>query len=236
VDSRLIGWGGTREGDAFATALRELVPDCSLTMVDDLGELARRTESERPEAVVLLDAPIAAHDERVSAILRLRKVGYTGRIIAAAGFLTARREAVDAGADYAFDPVRQRVEQVTAAALYKPRVAADHPYLKALLVGEAVLVEDLAEDLPDSPPDVALVATSQHQSPDFYASLTDWYSLHSTCTVVIVEDGGGDDVVTEALASGADHYVVLEQTGVGVLQALVRRLLRERWLAKVTSV
>ncbi len=115
-------------------------------------ELAERALAGGYDVALLLKGPIAAHERRMEAIAGLRRNGFAGKVLAAGAFLTEKQDAVRAGADYAFDPEKQATEKVVGAALVRPAVAADHPYLRSLLVGEWATTSGYGDALPADGP------------------------------------------------------------------------------------
>jgi len=209
-------------------------PEVRVDSVGQTWELVERALAEGHDVALLLRGPIALHQQRVDAVASLRRQGFGGRILVAASFLTERHEATEAGADYVFDPDRQAAEQVIKAALYRPRAAADHPYLRYLLVGEWATVEGYDEELPGEPPDLLLAATSCHP-PAFFPRLAAYTKANPETYCVLVEDGATEEVEVEALASGVQPYVVLAQEGLARVGQLARTFLREKWLRKVSA-
>ncbi len=214
--------------------LAERHPGLHVDSVAQPWELAERALSGGYDVALLLKAPIAAHERRMEAIAGLRRNGFAGKVLAAGAFLTEKQDAVRAGADYAFDPDKQATERVVGAALVRPAAAADHPYLRSLFVGEWAVPARYGDALPAAAPDLLLAATSCHPGAAFWGALATLVRANPGMRCVIVEDDGSEDARTEALATGIQPYVELAGEGAGRLLALVQRLLREIWLARVT--
>lgn len=215
--------------------LVEAHPDLHVETVEHPWELVQKAESEGYDVAFLLKGAIAQHQERLHAVQLLRSHGFPGRVLYAGAFLTEKQDALLAGADYAFDPDQQRVEQVAAAALYRPVLAADHAYLRALLVGEWVDVLPYLEALPSQAVDVLLCATSCHADSAFWTALVGYCKGNPKTRCIVVEDDGKDEARVEALATGIQPYVDLAQEGLSELARLVRQSLREAWLACVAK-
>jgi hypothetical protein len=235
VPRRIVICGEVADRQEAERLLREHLPECAVASVGRPWELIERALSEPFDVALLLKGPIATHEERVGAIGALRRNGFAGRIVAAGAFLAEKQDALAAGAHYAFDPDQQRLETVVAGALVRPRVAADHPYLRALLVGEWADVEGYSTTLPAAAPDILLAATSWHEDAAFYAALTAYREKHPHTHCILVEDDGSEDARAEALSSGVEHYVVLAEQGVAKLLDLTRAMLHECWLGRVSA-
>ena len=215
--------------------LAEHHPELHLDSVGRPWELVERAMSGSYDIALLLKGPIAALDARLDAVAGLRRNGFAGKVLTAGAFLTEKQDTVRAGADYAFDPDKQPLERVVGAAIRRPTVAADHPYLRYLIVGEWASVVSFDDALPSPAPDVLLAATSCHPAPSFWVALAGYVRGSADMRCILVEDDGGEDARTEALATGIQPHVVLEQEGLGKVTDLVRKFLRERWLARVTA-
>ena len=215
--------------------LAEHHPDLHLESVGRPWEMVEQAMSGSHDVALLLKGSIAALDARLDAVAALRRNGFTGKILTAGAFLTEKQDAVRAGADYAFDPDKQALERVVGVALRRPTVAADHPYLRYLVVGEWASVFAFGDALPSPAPDIMLAATSCHRAASFWGPLAGYVRANADMRCVLVEDDGGEDARTEALSTGIQPYVVLEQEGLGKVTELVRRFLREVWLARVTA-
>ena len=198
-------------------------------------EMVERATGGRFDLALVLKGPITAHEQRMDTIASLRRNGFAGKILFAGAFLTEKQDAVRAGADYAFDPDKQVAEQVVAAALYRPVVAADHPYLQYLFVGEWAETVGYTHELPAEAPDLLLVSTACHDAGAFYSALAAFVREHPRTRCIVVEDDGTEEARTDALATGIQPYVVPAQEGLGRVTALGLGFLRERWLAGVSA-
>ena len=232
---RIVVVGDLAERYEIERLLGERHPDLHVESFLHGWELVERTCAQPFEAALILKGPIAAHQQRLDTIAALRRNGFAGRILFAGAFLTEKQDAIRAGADYAFDPAKQATEQVVAAALFRPALAADHPYLRALFVGEWAEVRELGGQLPAIAPDLLIVATSCHPEGGFWAQLAAMVRSSAEMRCVVVEDDGGEDARTEALATGIQPYLVLAQDGLQPVLNLGRRFLREGWLARVAA-
>lgn len=214
--------------------LAERHPGLHVDSVAQAWELAERALGGSYDAALLLKGPIASHERRLEAIAGLRRNGFAGKVLAAGAFLTEKQDAVRAGADYAFDPEKQAMEKVVGAALMRPAVAADLRYLRSLFVGEWANLAPYGDALPPAAPDLLLAATSCHPDAAFWGALVGLVRANAGMRCVLVEDDGSEEARTEALATGIQPYVELAGEGIGGVLALVRRLLREIWLGRVT--
>jgi hypothetical protein len=235
VSGRTILFGAAVERFEGELVLRERHPAMHVRSVAQRWEFVEQACNGDFDVAVVLRGPIAEHDERMAAVAGLRRDGFPGRILAAGSFLTEKQDALGAGADYAFDPGAQTLENVVAAALYRPRVAADHPYLRFLFVKDWLRLEAVAGELPEPPPDLLLVATSRHREPAFWARLAEYSKRHRELHCIVVEDEATEEVRAEALASGVQPYVDLAAEGLLAVAELGRRLAREVWLSKVSK-
>ena len=235
MSGRVILYGGTIERFEGERLLRERHPAMHVQSHGQRWEFVERACRADFDVAVVLGGPISEHDERMAAVAGLRRDGFAGRILAAGSFLTEKQDALGAGADYAFDPAAQTLESVVAAALYRPRVAADHPYLRFLFVKDWLRLETVADELPEPPPDLLLVATSRHGEGAFYRRLAEYSIRHRELHCVLVEDEADDEIRAEALASGVQPYIDLAADGLLAVAEVGRRLLREVWLAKVSK-
>jgi len=235
VNGRVILYGGAQERFEGERLLRERHPALHVRSLAERREFVEQACRGDFDVAVVLRGPIVDHDERLAAIAGLRREVFPGRIVAAGSFLTEKQDAISAGADYAFEPTAQTLENVVAAALYRPRLAADHPYLRYLFVREWAILETVGESLPESAPDVLLVATSRHTDAAFYARLADYSKRHPRLHCVVVEDEADEDTRAEALASGVQPYVELAAEGLPAVGEIGRRFLREVWLSKVSK-
>lgn len=233
---RIVIWVPTGEGESATAAIKAAVDDCEVVTAETFGGIVAHALTEAVDAVLLLAGPIRSHEERLATIRTLRREGYVGPVLVGAAFLTEKQEALSTGADYAFDPDKQSVGAVVATALLTPALCADHPFLRALLAGELVSVEPLGDAVPDHPVDVLLTATSQHADPAFWHGLAAYRARYQDCAVIVVEDELDEEVLAEALAAGATHWVELSQSGVASLVELTRSHLRDRWLRRLAAV
>jgi hypothetical protein len=232
--ARVILYGEIEARYEAERLLRERHPELHVETFARSWEAAERAVEGEFDVLVVLRGPIAEHERRLELVSSLRRQGFAGRIIYAGAFLTEKHDAAAAGADYVFDAERLPLEQVVAGALYRPVVAADHPYLRYLFVGEWASVTELAEPLPASPPDLLVVAASVHPEDDFYSALADYTGQHPGMRCILVEDDCPEDVAVEAMASGVKPYVVLADEGLPRVLALGREHLREAWLQHVS--
>ncbi len=232
---RVIVLGDLADRYEVERLLAERHPDLHVETVGEPRQLTESATAASFDVALLLRGAIAANQERIAAVEGLRRAGFPGRVLVAGAFLTERQEGTRAGADYAFDPGKQATEEVVAAALYRPLVAADHPYLQSLFVGEWARVAPYAGQLPGPAPDLLLVATSCHGDPAFYPALAAYVRAHPGIGCILVDDGGSEEARSEALATGVNPHVVLAEEGIGRVAALSREVLRERWLAHVAA-
>lgn len=235
MDRRIIVWAPPGEGESAAAAIASAVNGCIAVVVATLGEVVGRTLTESVDAVLLLAGPIGSHEERIETIKTLRREGFVGPVLVGAAFLTEKEESLGAGADYAFDPDRQAVAAVIAAAIERPSACADHPFLRALLVGEWVTIAELGDELPSRSFDLILTATSCHSEGRFWQALADYRARHQESTVIVVEDEIGEEVMADALAAGPTHWIELLETGVAGLLEVARSSVRERWLRRLAT-
>jgi DNA-binding NarL/FixJ family response regulator len=235
VAARVIVAGEVADRHEVERLLAERHPDVSVESVAKPWQVAERATTASFDIAVLLKGPITAHKQRVDAIAALRRNAFAGRILYAAAFLSEKQDAIRAGADYVFDPDKQEVEQVIAAALYRPVVAADNAYLRALFVGERVDVLRLADKLPEQVPALILASTSCHAEPDFWKALAVFARTHPQTRCVVVEDDGSEAVRIEALATGVQPYLVIAEEGFKTLARLANEILRQAWFEHVSS-
>jgi len=235
VAARVIVAGEVADRHEVERLLAERHPDVSVESVAKPWQVAERATAASFDIAILLKGPITTHEQRVDAVAALRRNAFAGRILYAAAFLSEKQDAIRAGADYVFDPDRQEVEQVIAAALYRPVVAADNAYLRALFVGERVDVLLLADTLPEQAPSLVLVSTSCHAQPEFWRTLSVFARAHPQTRCVVVEDDGSEAVRIEALATGVQPYLVLAEEGVKRVAHLADEILRQAWLERVSS-
>jgi len=235
VAGRVILCGDLPDRYEAERLLAERHPELHVESVGRPWEMVERAMSGAYDVALILKGPIATHEARLEGVAGLRRNAFAGKILTAGAFLTEKQDAVRAGADYAFDPDKQPLERVVGAALARPSVAVDHAYLGFLLVGEWAVVVPFGDAPPPTAPDILLAATSCHPAPAFWGALAAYVRANAAMRCVVVEDGGGDEAGTEALATGIQPLVVLGQEGLGKLTDLVRRLLREAWLGRVAA-
>ncbi len=235
MSDRVIVLGGLPERYEVERLLCERHPELHVEAFGRPWEVVEHTTSAPFDVALILKGPIAEHDQRVETVASLRRNGFKGKVLYAGAFLTEKQDAVRAGADYAFDPDRQAVEQVVWAALRRTLVAADHPYLRTLFVGEWAEVSPYGDALPAQTPEILMVSTSCHPHADFYRGLARFVRDRENTCCILVEDGGTEEARVEALASGVQPHVVLAQEGLMRVFDLARGLLREYWLAGLSS-
>jgi hypothetical protein len=235
VPGRVIVQGDLPERYEVERLLSERHPDLHVETVARHWELVEHATAGTFDVALLLKGPITAHDQRMDTVASLRRNGFAGKIIYAGAFLTEKQDAVRAGADYAFDPDKQETEQVVAGSLYRPRVAADHPYLRYLFVGEWAWTDGIGDELPAQAPDLLVAATSCHAGAGFYTELAGYVRNHPKMRCILVEDDGTEEARIEALATGIQPYVVLAQEGLAKVLDLAKGFLREHWLARVSA-
>lgn len=234
MGARLLACGPSRETSALAAALETTLPGASVTAVERPWEVPERARSERFDVVVLLKGSVTEHEPRISAIASVRRDGFAGRIVAAGSFLSEKQDAIVAGADYVFDAERQSAPRVTAAAVVRPGLWVDHPYLRLLFAREWATVESYTALPPDAARGVVVASTSLHPDPAFWSALAVMARERDDLHCVVSEDDEDDATHAEALASGVQPYVSVAEKGLLELYGIVRRLLREVWLAEVT--
>jgi hypothetical protein len=235
VAGRVVVFGELNDRYEAERLLNERHPDMHVETVGHGWEMVDRVMAERFDAALILKGPIAAHQHRLDTVAGLRRNAFSGRILVAGAFLTEKQDAIRAGADYAFDPDKQATEQVVSAALYRPLLAADHPYLRYLFLGEWAELAGYGDTLPSPAPPLLLVATSCHADAAFYSSLAAMVRSNPTMRCILVEDDGGEEARTEALATGVQPYVTLAEEGLQQVLSLGKRFLGERWLARVAA-
>jgi hypothetical protein len=235
MPGRVIVLGELPDRYELERLLNERHPELHVETVARHWEMAERATAGSFDVALVVKGPITAHQQRMETITALRRNGFAGRILYAGAFLSEKQDAVRAGADYAFDPEKQVAEQVVAAALYRPLVAADHPYLRYLFVGEWARGEAFDKQPPAEAPDLLLAATSCHEDGAFWTALAPYVRAHEQMRCIVVEDGGSEGARSEALATGVQPYVVLGQEGLSRVAALGGGFLRESWLARVTA-
>jgi hypothetical protein len=234
VAARIVLTGDIQGRYEAERLLAEAHPGLNVTSVGAPHELVERALEAGHDVALLLKGSIAQHGDRVHAVKSLRQGGFRGVVLFAGAFLSEREDATAAGADLVFDPDVRRLEDVVGKALFRPTVAADHPWLRFMLMDERALVAVYGDELP-ARADILLVTTSCHTAPAFYRGVPGWCRENPTARCVMVEDGGNDEARVEALAIGAPLHLVLENEGLGAFVAAVRRLVREAWLDHVAG-
>jgi hypothetical protein len=229
VDGRVILCGELAERHEAERLLAESLPSVHVDSVGPAWELPDRASHGNFDLVLLLKGRIADHLERLEAIRALRRRGFRGRILAAGAFLTEKQDALAAGADYVFDSEQQPVEKVVRTALRRPVVAADHPYLRGLTVGEWAEAVTFNGVLPEEAPDLVLVSMASHGESSFWGAMADYRAKHPKVRWVLVDDGALGEVQAEALATGIQPLIVLEEEGIRGLQGTVLSMLRQIW-------
>lgn len=232
---RIITCGGLAERYETERLLTESHPELHVETVEHPWELVERSSAGAFDVALFLKGPISKHQERLQAISSLRANNFAGRILYVGAFLTEKQDAVTAGADYAFDSDLQRTEEITFRALFRPVLTADHRYLRYLLVGEWAELQTYDAALPDAAPAVLLASTSCHPEPGFWSTLATYARTHKSTACIVLEDDGSEVAQSEALASGVQPYVVLAKEGLCQVHKVIRRYLREAWLAKLTA-
>lgn len=235
MPGRIVVLGDLPERYEVERLLTERHPELHVESVARPWEMVERTMASTFDVALVLKGPITAHEQRIETVASMRRNGFAGKILFAGAFLTEKQDAVRAGADYAFDPDKQETEQVVAAALYRPLVATDHPYLRSLFVGQWARTSAFGDELPTPAPDLLVAATSCHPRAKFYSNLAACVREHPKMRCILVEDDGEEEARTEALATGIQPYVVLAQDGLAKVTELAGRFLCERWLDGVTG-
>jgi hypothetical protein len=235
VAGRVAVFGDLADRYEAERLLGERHPDLHVESFMHGWELVERATSERFDVALILKGPIAIHQQRLDTVAALRRNAFPGRILFAGAFLTEKQDAIRAGADYAFDPDKQATEQVVSAALFRPVLAADHPYLRALFVGEWVELQVFDDRLPSLATHLLIAATSCHGDPAFWTQLAALVRSDKQMRCIVVEDDGSEEARTEALATGVQPYIVLAQDGLQQVLELGKRFLRECWLAHVSA-
>jgi hypothetical protein len=231
---RIILYGELEERYESERLLGELHPELHVESTARSWDLVERACTGDFDVAVILKGPIWEHQGRLEVITALRRNAFAGRVLHVGAFLTEKHEALAAGADFSFDPEHHPVEEVVARSLYRPLLAADHPYLRYLYVGEWARLGAFDQELPAPAPDVLVIATSCHGVEGFYHDLVKYTADNPHTHCILVEDGGNEDVQVAALSTGVQPYVVLAEEGLAKVAGIGRRLLRECWLAKVS--
>jgi hypothetical protein len=232
---RVILFGDLEARYEAERLLGERHPEVHVESAARSWELVERACTGAFDVAVVLKGPIWEHQQRLEVVTSLRRNEFRGRVVYAGAFLTEKHDALAAGADYCFDPEHHAVEEVAFRALYRPRLAADHPYLRHLFFGEWAQVEAYGDSLPVPAPDLLLAATSCHPEDEFYGALAAYSTENPKTHCVLVEDGDDGDTNVAALASGVQPLVVLADEGLQKVLQIGRRLLRECWMAQVAT-
>ncbi|MFH1176224.1 MAG: hypothetical protein V1750_02370 [Acidobacteriota bacterium] len=235
MSERLIFFGDLADRYEMERLLSERHAGLHVETVGRSWDLVERACTGGFDVAVVLKGPIWEHQQRLEVVAALRRNSFAGRIIYGGSFLAEKQDALAAGADYVFDPNKQPTEEVAWRALEKPRLAADHLYLRRLFVGEWAAIEAYLAELPAQPPDVLLAATSLHGDEAFYGTLARYSLAHLETRCVLVEDEVAEEVQVAALASGIQPYIVLADEGLRKVHEVAHGFLRERWLARVAG-
>jgi len=232
---RVILFGELEERYEAERLLGERHPEVHVESANRSWDLVERACTGAFDVAVVLKGPIWEHQQRLEVVTALRRNDYAGRIVYAGAFLTEKHDALAAGADFCFDPEHHPVEEVAARALFRPRLAADHPYLRHLFHGEWAAIEAWGETLPTPAPDLLLVATSCHPADAFYEQLATYGGDHPKTHCIVVDDSPEGETNVAALSSGVQPLVPLADEGLQKVLVIGRRLLRESWLAHVAT-
>jgi len=233
VSGRVILFGDLEERYEAERLLGERYPAIHVESANRSWDLVERACTGRFDVAVVLKGPIWEHQQRLEVVTALRRNEFAGRVVYAGAFLTEKHDALAAGADFCFDPEHHPVEEVANRALFRPRLAADHPYLRHLFLGEWADSSGFSDELPEPAPELLLVATSCHAEDAFYSALAAYTNAHPKTHCLLVEDG--DDANVAALSSGVQPLIVLADDGLQKVLQIGRRLLRESWLAHVAT-
>ena len=235
MGGRVILFGDLEARYEAERLLGERHPEVHVESANRSWELVERACTGAFDVAVVLKGPIWEHQQRLEVVTALRRNEFHGRIVYAGTFLTEKHDALAAGADFCFDPEHHAVEEVARRALFRPRLAADHAYLRHLFLGEWAHIEAIGDELPQPPPELLLVSTSCHADDDFFSVLAAYTSAHPKTHCILVEDAEGDDASVAALSSGVQPLIVLADEGLQKVLQIGRRLLRESWLAHVAT-
>jgi hypothetical protein len=235
VSNHAVLFGDLQERFEAERLLKERFATLTVESHDRPWEFVERACQLQADIAVILRGPISQHQQRIEAVTSLRRHGFGGRILYAGAFLTEKHDAVSAGADYVLDPDTQVLENVVAAAVRRPRLAADHPYLRYLFVGEWAAVEAFDDELPTDPPAVLAVAMSRHAGEGFYSALAGYLKANPRVNGILVEDDVDDDVSSIALGAGVPNHVVVAREGLARVAELGRHFLRADWFARVSA-
>jgi hypothetical protein len=235
VPGRVILFGDLADRYEAERLLGERFADLHVESFARSWDFVERACQGSFDVAVLLRGAISEHQQRIETVASLRRNEFRGRIVFAGAFLTEKHDAIGAGADYVIDPDKQVLENVVVAALAKPRLVADHPYLRYLFVGEWAVLDSLGDTFPAEPPDVLLVALSCHSDAAFYPRLAAYLKAHEGVRSLMVEDVDDEVLAAEAMGAGVPDYVVLAEEGLSPVTKLVRQFLREAWFGRVAK-
>lgn len=232
---RVILFGGLEERYEAERLLGERHPEVHVESANRSWDLVERACTGSFDVAVVLKGPIWEHQQRIEVVTALRRNDFGGRVVCSGSFLTEKHDALAAGADYCFDPEHHAVEEVATRALFRPRLAADHPYLRHLFHGEWAQVESWAGDPPQPAPSILAVATSCHAADEFYSALAAFSGANPKTHCILVDDSPEGETNVAALSSGVQPHIILADDGLQKVLQVGRRLLRESWLAHVAT-
>ena len=235
MSGKVILYGELAERSEAERLIRERAPELHVESTARGLEFAERACHGGFDVAVVLRGPISGHDERTEAVTRLRRNGFAGRILCQGAFLTEKQDVLAAGADYFFDPDRQTLETVVKAAVMRPRLAADHPYLRFLFHDEWASIEAYGDETPAAIPDVMLVSISSHASESFFSRASRYLTSNPAIRTVVVDDGGTEEASIAAMSAGLQPDVVLAEEGLAPVVERVRRLLRDCWFSRIAA-
>jgi len=235
VPGKVILIGDLAERSEAERLIRERVPELHMESKALGLEAAERACQGAFDVAVILRGPISGHDDRIEAVTRLRRNGFAGRILYEGAFLTEKQDALAAGVDYVFDPDRQTIETVVRAAVSRPRLATDHPYLGFLFHGEWASLESYGDEPPAVAPDVILVSIASHADETFFSRISRYLTANPATRVVVVDDGGTEEAGIAALSAGLQPDVVPAAEGLAPVAQRVKRLLRDCWFSLVAA-
>ena len=231
--ARILLYGEGKDLDAACASLDAgaLEP----VAVHGAGDLASRAREGGFSVAVILPGPITEHDRRIAAVTALRREGFRGRLLFAGAFLTEKEQALAAGADFVFDPRTRPVGAVVSKALHRPGVAADHPYLRYLLLDEWASLEPYSTVLPTRAPAILLASLSCHRDLAFWDTLAGFAAANPATRCFVVEDDDDPEISAAVMACGVQPYVSLADRGLLHLHSLVRHALHEIWLGEMLA-
>jgi hypothetical protein len=232
---RVILFGDLAERYEAERLLGERHPEVHVESANRSWDLVERACTGSFDVAVVLKGPIWEHQQRLEVVTALRRNEFHGRIVYAGAFLTEKHDALAAGADFCFDPEHHPVEEVARRALFKPRLAGDHPYLRHLFLGEWASIEPFGDELPEPAPELLFAATSCHPDDEFYSGLAAYTATYPKTHCLLVDDAEGGDTNVAALASGVQPFIVLADEGLQKVLQIGRRLLRESWMAHIAT-